>query len=64
MGVDEMFDGIGAERREGVGDCGFGAGESCVDEEFAVMTGEDGDVAAGAHEDADIAPEMLDGDLV
>jgi hypothetical protein len=54
--------GIGANRCERLGDLWTGCGKAGVDKELTVTTGEDRDISAGAHEDADVAAEDIDSD--
>ncbi len=63
VGVDEDADGVGVDGGEGFGDLRAGGRDAGVDEELAFLGGEDGDVASGADEDADVAAELLGGDL-
>lgn len=59
MGVDQVPDRVGAERREGRGDLALRDADSSVDEELAVRAGQDGHVPARAGEDADVSAERL-----
>src|SRR6266550_3505185 len=61
VGVDEVLDRIGTNPGESVGDLGVCTRKTSIDEKFSVATGEDGDISAGAHEDADVATQRLDG---
>ncbi|WP_430640250.1 hypothetical protein [Bradyrhizobium diazoefficiens] len=54
VGVDEMGDGIGAETGQRIGELGARHADAGIDQELAVGPGQDGDVAAGAFEHADI----------
>src|SRR5216684_1248184 len=62
VSVDEVLDGIGAERCKRFGDLRTCSGKAGVDEELTVAAGEDGDISAGAQQYAYIAAEFLDRD--
>ena len=57
--VDEVRDGIGAEVGKRLGDLRARYADAGVDEHFAVRTGQDGDVSAGAFEHADIVSQLV-----
>jgi len=57
--VDEMGDGIGAEVGEGLGDLRTRSRDTGIDEEFAIGARQDGNVAAGALENADIVSQLV-----
>ena len=60
MRVDQMLDRIGAEAVCGFENPRAGRGDPGVDEHLAVAAGQDGDVAARALENADIAAQLVD----
>src|ERR1700694_5319911 len=63
VSVDEVLDRIGVEGIQSVRDPRPRDRETGVDKKFPAPTGQDGDVAAGALKNADIAPEWIDLDL-
>jgi hypothetical protein len=57
--VDEVGDWIDAELRQRLGDLGTRYADAGVDEHLAVGAGQNGDVAPGAFEDADIVAQSV-----
>ena len=60
--VDEMRDGIGAEIGKSLGDLRARHADARIDQHLAIGPGEDGNVAAGAFEDADIVSQPVGDD--
>src|ERR1700751_2883268 len=52
--IDQVRDGIGAEIRKSFADLGARRTDAAIDEYFAIRSGQNGDVAAGTIENADI----------
>src|SRR5215467_2530136 len=55
MRIDKVLDWVGANARKSVGNFRPCAGESGIDQEFTVATGEDRDVASSPHQDVYVA---------
>src|SRR5438128_2129964 len=62
VGVDEVCNRVGTNPGESVGDLGACTRKTGVDEKFSVAAWEDGDISAGAHENADVSTQRLHGD--
>src|SRR5262245_4883626 len=60
MGADEMPDGVGAQACKSPGNPWARDGDAGIDEQLAVRSGQDGNIAAGAFEDADITAQPMD----
>lgn len=63
VGVDQVFDGIGAEGTQGFHDSRPGDRETRIDQKLTVAPGQYRNVASRALEDVDIAAEVLESDL-
>jgi len=60
VSVDEVLDGIGANRCKRVADLRTCSGKPGVDKELTVPTREDSNISTGAHEDTYVAAELLE----
>src|ERR1700722_4740217 len=59
MRIDQVRDGIGAEIRQSLSELRARRTYAAIDEHFAVRPGQNGDVAAGALEHADVVPQLV-----
>src|SRR5262245_36564438 len=62
LGIDQVFDGSGAQAYEGLRNARTRGGNAGVDQELAVSTGEDSDIAARAFEHAQVAAQPVNFD--
>lgn len=60
MGVDQVFDRIAAEAVDNAQNAWAGHSDSCIDEQLAVGTWKNSDIATRAFNDGDITPEFVD----
>jgi hypothetical protein len=63
MGIDQMFDRVGAEAVGSFQDARLRGGDAGIDKNLAVGARQHGDIATRAFEDADIAAQLVDLDL-
>ena len=63
VSIDELLDGIGADRSESLGKLRTRTGEACIDQQLSVRTWQNRDISTGAHQDADVAAQFLNGDV-
>jgi hypothetical protein len=59
MRVDQVRDGIGAKIRESLGDLGTRRIDAAIDENFAVGSGENGDVSPRTLKRGDVIPQLM-----
>src|SRR5438445_2388319 len=59
MGIDEVRDRVSTELRKSLGDLRARYADPGIDEHLAIRARQDGDVSAGALEDADIVSQLV-----